>query len=108
MKDEKLPYEERPETTKEYAQRIALEYLRKRDAMKARRNQLTWIALGVCAAAVAPFLFGTGSAKKVFSNAPLSRSHSVFESGCNQCHVAAFPSVPDTACEQCHAGPDHP
>ena len=50
MKDEKLPYEERPETTKDYAQRIALEYLRKRDTLKARRNRLTWIALGVCAA----------------------------------------------------------
>jgi hypothetical protein len=108
MKDEKLPYEERPESTKEYAQRIALEYLRKYDAMRARRKRLTWIALGVCAAAVAPFLFGTGSAKKIFSNAPLSRSHSVFESGCNQCHVAAFSSVPDAACERCHAGPEHP
>jgi predicted CXXCH cytochrome family protein len=108
MKDEKLPYEERPEGTKDYAQRISLEYVRSRDSLLARRKRLTWIAVGAALAVVVPFLFGTGSAKKVFSNAPLSRSHSVFESGCNQCHVAAFSSVPDKACERCHAGPDHP
>jgi hypothetical protein len=108
MKDEKIPYEDRPDSTKEYVQRIDLEYVRAKDAMRVRRNRLIWIALGVVIVGIAPFLFGTGSAKRVFSNAPLSRSHSVFESGCNQCHVSSFASVPDTACENCHAGPDHP
>jgi predicted CXXCH cytochrome family protein len=108
MKDEKLPYEERSDATKSYAQRIGLLYAGASDAMHARRKRLTWIALAACIVGIAPFLFGTGSAKKVFSNAPLSRSHSVFESGCNQCHVTAFASVPDSACERCHAGPDHP
>ena len=108
MKDGNLPYEERPDTTKSYAQRINLEYLRTKDPIRARRIKLTWIALGAVAACVAPFLVGGGSAKKVFSNGPLSRSHSVFESACNQCHVQAFSRVPDAACERCHAGPDHP
>ena len=108
MMDEKIPYEERPGGTKSYAQRINLEYVHTRNEIRARRIRLTWIALAAATACVAPFLLGTGSAKKVFSNAPLSRSHSVFESGCNQCHVQAFSRVPDSACERCHAGPDHP
>src|SRR5687768_9540933 len=108
MKDGNLPYDERSETTKSYAQRINLDYRRTRDPLGARRIKLTWIALGAVAACVAPFLIGSGSAKKVFSNGPLSRSHSVFESACNQCHVQAFSRVPDAACERCHAGPAHP
>src|SRR5262245_24299202 len=108
MKDEKLPYEERPGDTKSYAQRINLEYVRSRDPMVALRRRVVYGALLAAAVGITPFLIGTGSAKKVFSNAPLSRSHSVFESACTQCHVRPYSSVPDAACERCHAGPDHP
>jgi hypothetical protein len=101
MKDDQLP-------TKSYAQRIDLEYVRRPDAVRARLRRLTWIALIATALCVTPFLIGTGSAKKVFSNGPLSRSHAVFESACSQCHVAAFSSVPDNACEACHDGAEHP
>lgn len=108
MKDEKLPYEGRPDTTKDYAQRIDLRYVEKKDAITRRRKRLAIGALIVSAVCILPFLTGKGSTQKVFSNAPLSRSHSVFESDCAQCHNQWFARVSDASCEKCHTGPDHP
>ena len=107
-KEEKpLEYERRILDTKGLAQRIDLDYLRRRHWFRDWRRRATLLATGAAAIGVVPFVIGVGGGRKAFSNGPVSRAHSVFESNCSSCHTASFSRVADAACKRCHDGPIH-
>lgn len=103
-----LEYRRRILDTKGIAQRLDLDYLKKPSPFRDWKRKLTWLAPLVALAGVAPFVAGVGGSERAFSNGPVSRAHSVFESNCAACHSELFSSVPDAACERCHDGPAHP
>ncbi|HYM13483.1 MAG TPA: hypothetical protein VEU62_22275 [Bryobacterales bacterium] len=107
-KEEKpLEYERRILDTKGVAQRLDLNYFRRRYPFRFWRRQLTWLAPLAAAVAIAPFLTGIGGGKRIFSNGPVSRAHAVFEKDCALCHAASFSEVADASCKKCHDGPLH-
>jgi len=108
-KEEKpLEYQGRILDTKSAVQRLNLDYLNHPSMFRSLRRRLTWIAPLVAVVGALPFLFGIGGGEKVFSNGPVSRSHTIFEQNCAACHTGKFTSVADAACKKCHDGPSHP
>src|SRR5436190_4590226 len=106
--DKPLPYDPRIHDTKGVAQRLDLDYLRRPSRFRDLRRTLTWVAPLAAAVLSLPFLIGVGKIGKVFSNGPVSRAHTIFESNCQACHTQAFSAVSNQACLQCHDGPSHP
>ncbi len=107
-KEEKpLEYERRILDTKGLAQRIDLTYLKRPHWLRSWRGRLTLLAPLLAAVGAAPFIAGIGGGKKVFSNGPVSRAHTIFESNCSLCHAQRFSAVADAACKKCHDGPIH-
>jgi hypothetical protein len=108
-KEEKpIEYRRRILDTKGIAQRLDLEYLDKPNRFRDWRRRLMWIAPLAALIGVAPFVAGVGGSERAFSNGPVSRPHSVFESNCAACHAERFSSVSDASCQGCHDGPPHP
>jgi hypothetical protein len=108
-KEEKpLEYRHRILDTKGLAQRLDLEYLKRPEIWLLWRRRLSWILPAAALAISIPFMLGIGSAKKAFSNGPVSRAHTIFGDRCENCHSQTFTKVPDGACLKCHDGPAHP
>ncbi|MGH9662433.1 MAG: hypothetical protein ACRD96_28045 [Bryobacteraceae bacterium] len=103
-----LEYERRIRDTKGVAQRLDLDYLGRPNRLSQWRRRLAlWTPVAAVAIA-APFVAGIGDGEKAFSNGPVSRSHTMFETNCSACHASRFSSVADASCQKCHDGPAHP
>lgn len=105
--DKPIPYERRTITTKSLAQRLILAYQREQNWLRLWKRRLTYGAPLIAGLAILPFFTGAGGSKRVFTNGPISTSHSLFEQDCKRCHSVSFAKVKDSDCKSCHDGPRH-
>jgi hypothetical protein len=107
-KEEKpIPYERRILDTKGLAQRLDLNYLRRRHWFRTSRRRLAFLLPLLALAAVTPFVLGVGASKVALTSGPMTRAHRIIEKECQNCHAGSFTSVKDQDCKACHDGPVH-
>ena len=99
----------RTRTTKKLAQRIDLNYFKRRTPLKHARF---WLSMGVPILGLLWIVgHGISNDHRVYSGGSLSRAHAVLEKECAACHVrqaGAFSAkAADSACLGCHDGPAH-
>lgn len=99
----------RTRTTKTLAQRIDLNYFRRRTAFKRSRF---WVSVAIPALAVLWIAWhGIARDARVYSSGGMSRAHAVLGKECAACHLRQAGSfaakVEDQACLDCHDGPVH-
>ena len=99
----------RTRTTKKLAQRIDLQYFRRRTAFRRAR---LWLSVLLPVTAIVWIGWhGFAGDSHVYSSGKMSRSHAVLEKQCAACHVmkagAYSAKAESAACLACHDGPIH-
>ncbi|HLJ96454.1 MAG TPA: hypothetical protein VKU02_24995 [Gemmataceae bacterium] len=110
-----------PETAKQRAVRIPLNYFKQADALTRWKLGLTVLAL-VLALGWWAIGFGMSDEGRLrYSRGPVAAAHATWEANCESCHVPFAPingthwstalvgnlQESKSRCEQCHAGPVH-
>ena len=81
-----------------------VDYLRAYGVGRLRLAHLSWLAVGLAAAAVA--LAAWRGRSDLLRPGPVSQSHASFADSCGKCHTP-WRGVDDGRCTSCHAGPEH-
>jgi hypothetical protein len=114
-----------PETGKQRAARIPLDYFKRPHRLERWKLGLTVLALVATVVWTASGFLGGAQAQKTFSRGPVASVHAAWDANCNACHVDFTPmnkdhfltpvlgksanheAAADQKCKSCHAGPVH-
>jgi hypothetical protein len=104
------------QNTKERAQRIRLDYLRRRGWLDRWKLSLVFLAIAAAAAYAVWTAVGNDTLRQ-FSPGPLAQVHAMWDRQCEVCHTSFVPTgstawsadrhASDKLCEACHKVPDH-
>ncbi|HEY2882385.1 MAG TPA: hypothetical protein VGJ15_08130, partial [Pirellulales bacterium] len=104
------------QNTKERAQRIRLDYLRRKSSLDRWKLGLVLLAIGGALAYVVWSAVGNDT-ERHFSPGPLAEVHAMWDNQCEVCHTSFVPTgsgawtenphASDKLCEACHKVPDH-